>query len=221
MLTSSFASVIDVNTTQPTGFTYTGAHWNPLSYSEAIHPDTNAVVAYRGSKKFAELAAWEFVSAQKRNFDLVTFCPPMTFGPVAHPVQDASGLNESNARLWEIARGGMPSSRVPVWVDVRDLAMAHVEGVFGGGVGMGRFVPAAERKFSYEVAARILRERFAEKGAREWVKDVGDARAPERGYELDGQAVTRGLGVRFREFDETVVDLFVGLREKGMDPWKE
>ncbi|GAB7361626.1 hypothetical protein MBLNU230_g1677t1 [Neophaeotheca triangularis] len=219
VLTSSFASVIDVNLQPSAGFTYTGDHWNPLTYAEATAPTTDAVVAYRGSKKFAELEAWDFVKREKRCFDLVTFCPPMTFGPIAHPVADAGQLNESNARLWEVATGGLPQSRVPVWIDVRDLATAHVEAVFRGEVSMRRYVPAAPEKFSFDVAARVLRERFGER-AKGQVREVGEARPPEGGYELDGKAVGEDFGVEFRKFEETVVDLFVGLERLGMVPWK-
>jgi hypothetical protein len=73
-LTSSFASVIDVGKKVGPEFTYTGKDWNPLTYEEAADPATSAVVAYRGSKKFAEVEAWDFVKRQKPSFDLVTLC---------------------------------------------------------------------------------------------------------------------------------------------------
>jgi nucleoside-diphosphate-sugar epimerase len=76
VITSSFASVIDVNRKAPPHFTYTAADWNPLTYEEAADNDTSEVVAYRGSKKFAELAAWDFVQKEKPGFDIVTLCPP-------------------------------------------------------------------------------------------------------------------------------------------------
>lgn len=47
VLTSSFASVLDLSRGPGPGFTYTGADWNPLTYEEATKAD--AVVAYRGS----------------------------------------------------------------------------------------------------------------------------------------------------------------------------
>jgi len=78
VVTSSFASVLDVSKPVGPGFTYTGKDWNPLTYEESVDPKTSAVVAYRGSKKFAELAAWEFVEKEKPGFDIVTLCPPMS-----------------------------------------------------------------------------------------------------------------------------------------------
>ncbi len=76
VVTSSFASVIDVDRKAPPHFTYTSADWNPLTYEEAADNGSSDVVAYRGSKKFAELAAWNFVQQEQPGFDIVTLCPP-------------------------------------------------------------------------------------------------------------------------------------------------
>jgi nucleoside-diphosphate-sugar epimerase len=132
VITSSFASVLDANRAAPPYFTYTGNDWNPLTWEETISPETSAVIAYRGSKKFAELEAWNFMKAHKPRFSMVTMCPPMTFGPIVHPVESIEALNESNAMLWRIASGEapLPVARVPFWIDVRDLANAHVQALF-------------------------------------------------------------------------------------------
>lgn len=217
VLTSSFASVINVGRDAGPGFVYTAEHWNPLTYEESIDPDTSAVVAYRGSKKFSELEAWNFVKENRPSFDLVTFCPPMTFGPVVHPVESAEELNESNSKLWEVAVGKpLPEARVPVWIDVRDLAKAHVEALFTQEVGNRRYVLAAPEKFSYEYAASILRKKFPR--AREQVVAVDHA-IPSQGYDLDGKCASEDLGIRYHSFEATVVDLFIGLGKLGMSPW--
>ncbi|KAE8391202.1 pyridoxal phosphate-dependent transferase [Aspergillus alliaceus] len=215
VLTSSFASVVDINKAPDPDFTYTGTHWNPLTYEEAISPATDAVVAYRGSKKFAELEAWGFMEREKPSFELVTLCPPMTFGPAVHPVAGVGALNESNAVLWSIAAGAdpLPVARVSAWIDVRDLAEAHVQALLRPGVGGRRYVPASGEAFSYEVAADIIKRRFAWAG--ETVTgNYESGRRPLPGYRLDGEAVTRELGVEFRRFEETVVDLVGQVKER-------
>lgn len=217
VLTSSFASVVDISQTPGPDFTYTGKHWNPLTYEEAIAPGTDAVVAYRASKKFAELEAWNFLKQQKPSFDLVTLCPPMTFGPIRHPVSSAEQLNESNARLWDVACGEpLPEARVPVWIDVRDLAKAHVESLLRPEVSNKRFVPAAPEKYSYELAADILWREFG--WAKGRVKSDGEMRTPPPSYSLDGMAVTEELGVEYRSFEDTVVGLFRQLEAFGWTP---
>lgn len=217
VLTSSFASVIDVGKQPGAGFKYTSADWNPLTYEAACAPGTSAVVAYRGSKKFAELEAWNFIEQEKPSFNLVTFCPPMTFGPVVHDVRNAAELNESNANLWKVAVGEpLPEARVPVWVDVRDLAQAHVEALLSEKAGGRRYTIAASDKFSYELAASIMRKHF--KWAKNQVIDIDDAKAPES-YDLDNEAVSKDLRVQFRPFESTVVDLFADLEKQGISPW--
>jgi len=215
VITSSFASVIDVNRKAPPFFTYTGEDWNPLTYAEAIAPETSAVVAYRGSKKFAELEAWKFIVKENPGFDIVALCPPMTFGPVVHPVTSAKELNESNAGLWKIACGAgpLPLARVPFWVDVRDLAEAHVEALLRSGASNKRFIPAAPERFSYSLAAQIMLEEFP------WAMDKVSAepnQAIENSHAVDGAAVTEALGVKYRAFKETVIDLIsqISLMEK-------
>lgn len=207
VITSSFASVLDLNRTAPPYFTYTGADWNPLTYEEAVSPSTNSVVAYRASKKFAELEAWNFIKKENPNFDIVTLCPPMTFGPVVHPVSRVQDLNESNAMLWKVASGAkgeeFPAARVPFWIDVRDLAKAHVEALFRPEVGNRRYVPASPEHFSYSLVAKIILDKF------HWAKGKvsEEDQVADESHGLDGEAVTRELGVEYRSFNDTVVDL--------------
>ncbi|KAL5355638.1 hypothetical protein BJX96DRAFT_184234 [Aspergillus floccosus] len=204
VLTSSFASVLDANRKAPPYFTYTGADWNPLTYEESVDKATSAVIAYRGSKKFAELAAWKYVREKKPAFDLVALCPPMTFGPVAHPVSSVQRLNESNAMLWKVASDSpLPVARVPFWVDVRDLAAAHVGALLTEGVGGRRYTPAAPERFSYAVAARIIAEEFS--GLKDCVYQ--DEQVIDESHGLDGKTASRELGYSYRSFRETVRDL--------------
>lgn len=66
VVTSSFASVIDNTREGPPYFTYTGEDWNPQSYELTIDSNTDALAAYRGAKKFAELEAWNFLKKKSR-----------------------------------------------------------------------------------------------------------------------------------------------------------
>ncbi|KAF7158768.1 hypothetical protein CNMCM5623_003932 [Aspergillus felis] len=214
VLTSSFASVIDISKNPGPDFAYTGAHWNPITYEESVHPATCAVVAYRGSKKFAELEAWNFIEREKPPFDLVTLCPPMVFGPIIHPVASIAQLNESNAVLWSVAAGAdpLPAARVSAWIDVRDLAEAHVQALLTPEAGGKRYVPASGEPFCYEYAADIIKEKF------EWARETVTAnyeagKRPGPTYKLDGETVTRELGVKYRSFEQTVEELVRQVKE--------
>jgi nucleoside-diphosphate-sugar epimerase len=216
VITSSFAAVVDINRKSPPFFTYTGKDWNPLSYAEAIDPGSSAVVAYRGSKKFAELEAWKFLESRKPKFDIVTLCPPMTFGPVVNPVHKAEDLNESNAMLWKIAEGGkpLPVTRVPFWIDVRDLAEAHAEALLRPEAGNKRYVPASPEYFSYSLAANIMLDVFP--WARGQVSEEPEQPIDDS-HGVDGETVATELGIRYRSFKDTVVALGAQVRELEKD----
>ncbi|KAK5655156.1 hypothetical protein OQA88_6055 [Cercophora sp. LCS_1] len=201
VLTSSFASVLTSSHPE----IYTASIWNPLSYEEGIDPATSPIIAYRASKKFAELAAWDFIRDQKPHFDLVTLCPPMTFGPVAHPISTPEELNVSNKGLWDIACGGdLPEARVPFWIDVRDLAEMHVQAFLRREAGGKRYIPVCKERFSYEKAAEVVNDWFP--WARGKVKRAGKS-GEGMEYGIDWETAERGLGVTCRGFEETVVDL--------------
>lgn len=201
---------MDINRKAPPHFMYTAQDWNPLTYAEASDPASTAVVAYRGSKKFAELEAWDFMKEKSPDFDLVTLCPPMTFGPVVHPVSDVGHLNESNAMLWQVAKGGnLPAARVPFWVNVRDLAEAHVEALLRKEIGNKRFVVAAPEHYSYGLAAKIIAANFED------LKDgISKEEQPvDESHFLDGDTARQELGIKYRTFEETVVDLISQARK--------
>ncbi|KAF2466080.1 NAD dependent epimerase/dehydratase [Lindgomyces ingoldianus] len=204
VITSSFASIMNADLKVPPRYTYTADDWNPLSYEESVAKETSAVIAYRGSKKFAELGAWNFVKERNPEFDIVTLCPPMTFGPIRHPVSNLAELNESNANLWKVASGQeLPVSRVPFWVDVRDLATAHVEALLRPEAGGKRFTVASPQKFSYSLVSDILLEEF------DWGKErtaKGEKQGIDDSFALDGGAAAMALGLAYTSFRETVKD---------------
>ncbi|GKU07930.1 dihydroflavonol-4-reductase [Fusarium langsethiae] len=210
VITSSFASVLDAERKAPPYFTYTGNDWNPLSYQESIDPRTSAVVAYRGSKKFAELKAWELTAREKPSFDLVTLCPPMTFGPIKHPVANLDALNESNKMLWEIACGKspLPVARVPFWIDVRDLAKAHVEALLRPEAGGKRYIPASPERFTYGKASGIIGSNF------DWAKEKVslEVQVVDESHGVDGKTAGKDLGIEYTTFSQTVVDLITQIK---------
>ena len=120
IVTSSFAAIGDLaQQDKMRGKNYTEDDWNPVCRDEAVST-TNKGVGYQASKKFAEVsaisepqlglpaltelqeAAWKFLEKEKPGFDVVTFCPPMIYGPLAHTVKKMSDLNESTARIYNL-----------------------------------------------------------------------------------------------------------------------
>jgi nucleoside-diphosphate-sugar epimerase len=116
--------------------------WNPITWEEAQSTDQH-ITGYRASKTFAEKAAWDFVQKESPHFDIITILPPLVFGPGEHDVT-LDSLNESNAQIWRIITGAKESKIPPTvvwrWVDVRDVAAAHVAAIDPSVRGNQRFL---------------------------------------------------------------------------------
>ncbi|KAI8295796.1 hypothetical protein K4K56_010515 [Colletotrichum sp. SAR 10_98] len=222
VITSSFAAVLNADRKAPPYFDYTSDDWNPLTEEDACIPGTSPAIAYRAAKKYAELVAWDWMRATdegtSRHFDLVTLCPPTTFGPVVHPVSGVSKLNESNAMLWKIAKGEtpLPVARVPFWIDVRDLAVAHVEALLRPEAGGKRYLLGANDRFSYGLAAKIMADSF------EWARGTvaQEEQAIDTSHGLENKIAAKELGLNYRTFDQTVIDLVTQARKMDIEETK-
>lgn len=92
----------------------------------------------------AERAAWDFIWSEKPSFDIVSINPGLVFGPLLH---DLGRINTSNQRIADMvhgkfAQGRLPPTGIHFWVDVRDMALAHVRAVEVPAAGFERFVVA-------------------------------------------------------------------------------
>jgi nucleoside-diphosphate-sugar epimerase len=97
VLTSSFASMLDMAAYPSPGKVYTDDDWNPATYDEAKDKSKPPPFIYCASKKLAEKAAWDFVQNEKPGWSLTTLAPPMIFGPPLQPVKSLDNLNNSSS----------------------------------------------------------------------------------------------------------------------------
>ncbi|KLP07166.1 aldehyde reductase II [Fusarium fujikuroi] len=208
-LTSSFAAILDPKLSF-TGAkkTYTEADWSPLTIEDAY---SNPGLAYAASKALAEKAAWDFMADKKPHFSLTTICPPMVYGPVKYPVKSLDSVNTSNQLLADILNGkhksGLPPTQLPLWVDVHDVALAHVKAVERQEAANKRiFVTAGY--YSNQELYRILYENFADLRDRlpEEANKGGD---PNPALDSFGFDVTRAntiLGIDWIPYENTIID---------------
>lgn len=167
------------------------------------------------SKTFAEKAAWEFVEKEKPNFTLATINPPLVLGPIVHYLNSLSSLNTSNQRIRNIAFGSakdeIPETGTFLWVDVRDLALAHVLAFELDAAANKRFFVTAGYFSNKEIAA-IIRKNFPE------LKDVpgenvkGGDYPPGGLYKYNNDRATKILGLKFRSLEESIVDTVKSLK---------
>ncbi|KAJ7854759.1 hypothetical protein B0H13DRAFT_1903502 [Mycena leptocephala] len=118
---SSIATVLN-----PTE-SYTDQDWNPVTKEMAL-TGGNEMVTYGASKKFAEIALWEWADNHP-HVEVTTLNPPFLYGPFTPhfplPSPDFGAL--STDRLFYnylFPEGALPSKTY--YIDVRDVAQAHV-----------------------------------------------------------------------------------------------
>jgi len=219
---SSFASVVDLSKNPRAGYTYTAEEWDPVTVEEAAK---DGYMGYHASKTFAERAAWEMWREAKQKgditWDLVTFCPPMIYGP---PIQelDASkgvdGLNTSIKRLVSSIQGKDPNFApkvatpgLPAWVDVRDVAEAHLRSlkVLPAGVSE-RFLLCGGVDY-FEDGLAGLRNN-GEKG----LGEEGEKCDSSKHFGIDRSKAEEMLGLKFHAFRQTVEDTWKEVKRLGL-----
>jgi nucleoside-diphosphate-sugar epimerase len=210
-ITSSFASIINPNNHPKS---YSEENWNPVTMEEAIG---DPATAYRASKTFAEKAAWEFVKNEKPNFQLSTLCPPLVFGPVVHYLNSLDAINTSNARMRDMIQGKMKDKLAPtgtfIWVDVRDLALAHVKVIELPEAAGKRFFVTAGYMTNKDIADSI-RKSFPELTPQLPPED-SQSDLPKEIFKYDNSLSIEILGLKYRSLDECVRETVKSLQGVG------
>ncbi|KAB8339018.1 hypothetical protein FH972_021957 [Carpinus fangiana] len=215
VITSSFAAIVDGPKGLRPGYTYSEADWNPITHEEALKDPSSG---YRGSKTFAEKAAWEFVEKEKPNFTITTMNPPLVLGPIVHYLNSLDALNTSNQRIRDVTLGKfkeeIPETGVFLWVDVRDLALAHVKAAEQEDAANKRFFVVADY-FSNKGIVEAVRKNFPEYKDQLPGPDVPGGTRPEEIYKFDNSQSKSILGLQFRSFDEAITDTVKSLKAVG------
>ncbi|KAH6999838.1 hypothetical protein EDB80DRAFT_754347 [Ilyonectria destructans] len=219
VITSSFASIVDEAHFTDPAKTFTEADWNPVQLEDI---NRSPAVAYRASKKLAELAAWDFVNETKPSFDLVTICPPMVFGPAVDYFATLDGINTSNERVVSLLRGDwkaeIPASRpVPMWIDVRDAARAHIRALEEPSAG-GQRLLTTPGNFSNREIADIVRAKFPEFADKLPGLEVPGGEFPpeDQVFKIDNSVTKKLLGFEWITLEKSITDLVTSLKEHGI-----
>ncbi|KAF6828514.1 nad dependent epimerase [Colletotrichum plurivorum] len=220
VVTSSMAAVVDgaaPPVTSPAKI-YTETDWVETTRAEveaAVAAGTaNPTLPYVASKALAERAAWDFVAEAKPSFDLVTINPPMVYGPVhsASALKSPADLGQSNFTLYSALlspdlteASPMPPQFMHLYVDVRDVARAHVLAATTPAAGGNRFVvsPGGE---SYQRIANIFREALPQLAGRIPKGDPEKTALPEGIYGVDSSLAKTVLGLEFTKAEDTFAD---------------
>ncbi|KAJ3033588.1 hypothetical protein HDV00_006046 [Rhizophlyctis rosea] len=183
VITSSFAAIWH---SAPKGYTFNEEDWNNES-----QPGESALHTYRASKTRAERAAWDFIKEHNPTFDLVVIHPVFVLGPPIQPITSLSSLNSSSKTHYDhLKTPSLATSQTETraYVDVRDVAEAHVRAFQRPEAGGKRFLTAA--------------------GVFKWKEglDGVQAEGEEYDFQIDNRQVREVLGIQFRGLKEVVED---------------
>lgn len=217
VITSSFASIINRSKGFWPEHTYSESDWNPTTLEESLE---NAVNGYYGSKTLAEQAAWKFVEEEKPNFSLTTVAPPMVYGPVKQKIASLDDVNTSSTLQRDLLLGNFKGKDIPdvsvvLWVDVRDLALAHVLAIETSETDGQRIFAAASHYNNRELVENI-RKNFPEYADKLPAKEAKGGDYPDSGYyQIDNSKFKKLLGKEFISFEQSTIDLVKTLKELG------
>src|SRR5947209_5787506 len=141
------------------------------------------------------------------------------FGPLSagNTSNSLDSLNTSNQRVLNFINGSLagkselPPTGVYLWVDVRDVAEAHVNAFEKDAT--GRFLVTAG-KFSNQQVVNIIHKRFPEL-ADKLPKATADDGIPTELYGVDNSRSVEVLGLKYRSLETCVVDLVNSLKKMG------
>ena len=188
---------------------YNESIWNPTTFDQAV---SDLSTTYNASKKLAEAAAWEFVREEKPQYTVATINPPFVFGPPLHDVASLKQLNTSNKRILMAIDGSFKQSIPPtgswMWVDVRDVARAHVRAMERVEAGGRRFLMVGSYWTNKDMV-EIIRDRFP--ALRPNLPGKIESDMPDKIFAFDNYPSKEILGIQYHSLDQCIVDSVNGL----------
>lgn len=150
------------------------------------------------------------MAEQKPKFDLAVINPTYTFGPIQRNLVGLWAVNTSNQRIRDMVWGKMregltPTAPVFTFVDVRDVALAHVRAMVLPEAGGQRFYLVSGH-FSNKRIADVIWEKCPV--FRTMLPPVEETRddLPPDVYGFDNTKSRAVLGIEYRALEDSVQD---------------
>jgi len=217
VVTSSTAAVTIV---QDSPRTFTEADWNDPAVEEVREKGRGASqpAKYRASKVLAERAAWEFVEKNKGKigWDLVVLNPPFVYGPALHEVEAPEALNESMHSWFHSVLKNLHDPKQlgnigSEWIDVRDLAEAHVLAIKTEEAGGERFI-VASGPWKWQDWINAAKKCGVETSAGDDSYDPANAAHLVR---YDTSKASRVLGIKYHTIEQSTRDIIDDFKARG------
>jgi len=173
---------------------------------------------YYASKTLQEKASWDFYEKHKSSlgWDFVAINPSLIFGPLLTAVDKPEHLNVSMHELFSAVCKGEKDPATMLgfqncWVDVRDVANAHVLALTKAEAAGERILVSAEPFNWYDwilVGRKISSE----------VPDIAGSYDPattQYVVTFDCSKASRIFGLKYHTKEETLRDVFADVKSKG------
>lgn len=216
VLTSSGAAITDTHDGRQ--------HFTEADWTDTDHPKTTA---YYKSKTLAERHAWHLINAQKgkAKTELSVINPLVVLGPTL-----TKDIGTSNDFMRQILVGKVPAAANLHFgfVDVRDVAAAHLMAMTSKQAAGERFIISTEEMWLIELTTILNQAGYKKaplKKMPNWlVKVIGlfDAPTKQISQLLDSERYTPAdkarkiLGWKPREIRETILETAAQLKAMGM-----
>ncbi|KAJ7589009.1 hypothetical protein C8J56DRAFT_1075343 [Mycena floridula] len=205
IIVTSSVSAISELVDEPKLFTENDWNEQSIQLVEQLGRDAPAGLKYFASKTLAEKAAWDFYNKHKSelSWELVVLCPGWVFGLAIHEVATLKSLNTSTA-LWY--KAVFTEEEVDImkwkwtWVDVRDLAEAHMLSLEKEAAGGERLILVAG-EFWFDDWVNIANELPPSEISSRISKPRPEGSVQGRTYimRLDGSKANHILGIQYRD----------------------
>lgn len=202
VLTSSMAAVRGGSQEPLNGQYYTKDDWNDVSVL-----GENWGASYQWSKAESERRAWAL--AKEMNVPMVSLCPSFVFGPPSSGELSSSFSTELVGK-WVKGESQVQSR---LFVDIRDVAAAHVAaGTLPHAIGQ-RFILSTEKRVASKDIAEILQRiciasKFGEPEAITYDAEFSGGAIPIGEKETEAEVrLKQELGITLTSPDKTIADM--------------
>lgn len=149
------------------------------------------------------------METEKPNFDLAVINCTLTFGPIQRRLPNLDAMNTSNHRVRDMVQGKLsaglpPTAPVFTWVDVRNVALAHVRALTVPEAGGKRFYVVGGH-FSNKRIADIIRETRPDLASELPPGGVLDD-FPDDVYQFDNSRSRTVLRIEYTSLKTSIVD---------------
>ncbi|KAF5093307.1 hypothetical protein D0Z03_002475 [Geotrichum reessii] len=210
VITSSFAAISNLDKVNDPTFTHDESVWASVTWEQAT---TDLSLSYRGSKKFAEKAFWDFIEQEKPNFTGTTVNPPIIYGPLVHNVESIDKINTSSKIIYDLLHSKEAedplsySESAPLWVDVRDVALAHVVPLEKPAETAGRRLFTTPGFYTNQDVLDIANDQFPElKGKIPVGKPGTGKRNIDKYARFENSKTNKILGIKYITLEKSIVD---------------